>query len=115
MRKKEGEMGEGAGPVTPVTPLRGRNFSPPPPPGVVGQILSARARTQTHKNSKYPYFGYHDTFTLCVDGLPHMKWKETKQQPCTDEPGNMLGCCLVSFHFLWGKLSTRTVDIGYKG
>ena len=21
----------------------------------------------------------------------------------------MLGCCLISFHFLWGKLATRTV------
>ena len=28
-------------------------------------------------------------------------WKETKQQPGTAEPGNMIGCCLNSFHFLW--------------
>ena len=47
--------------------------------------------------------------TVRVDSLPHRKWKETKQEPGTTGPGNMLGCCLVSFHFLWGKLSTRTV------
>ena len=28
------------------------------------------------------------------------KWKETKQQPGTAGPGNILGCCLVSFRFL---------------
>ena len=45
-----------------------------------------------------------------------MIWKETKQQPDTAEPGNMLGCCLNSFHFLWGKLSTLTVQgTGYQG
>ena len=36
----------------------------------------------------------------------HRIWKETKQQPGTAEPGNMLGCCLISLHFLWGILST---------
>ena len=41
--------------------------------------------------------------TVRVDSLPHRKWKETKQQPDTAEPGNMLGCCLISFHFLWGQ------------
>ena len=40
--------------------------------------------------------------TVRVDRLPHRKWKETKQQP-----GNMLGCCLVSFHFLWAILWPR--------
>ena len=29
------------------------------------------------------------------------KWKEIKQQPDTAGPGNILGCCLLSFHFLW--------------
>ena len=33
-----------------------------------------------------------------------MKWKETKQHPGTAGPGNMLGSCLVSFHFLWAIL-----------
>ena len=28
-------------------------------------------------------------------------WKEIKQEPGTAGPGNMLGCCLLSFHFLW--------------
>ena len=33
--------------------------------------------------------------------MAHRKWKEIKQQPGTAGPGNMLGCCLLSFHFLW--------------
>ena len=49
--------------------------------------------------------------TVRVDSLAHRKWKETKQQPRTAGPGNMLGCCLISFHFLWGKLSTLTVHV----
>ena len=47
--------------------------------------------------------------TVRVDSLPDREWKETKQQPGTAGPGKMLGCCLVSFHFLWGKLSMHTV------
>ena len=31
------------------------------------------------------------------------------QQPGTAGPGNMLGSCLISFHFLWAILSTSTV------
>ena len=41
--------------------------------------------------------------------MAHRKWKETKQQTGTDEPGNMLGCCLISFNFLWAILSTSIV------
>ena len=41
--------------------------------------------------------------------MAHRIWKETKQEPGTARPGNMLGCCLVSFHFLWAILSTSTV------
>ena len=33
--------------------------------------------------------------------MAHRKWKETKQQSGTAGPGNMLGCCLINFHFLW--------------
>ena len=36
--------------------------------------------------------------------MAHKKWKETKQQPVAAGPGNMLGSCLVSFHFLWAIL-----------
>ena len=39
----------------------------------------------------------------------HRIWKETNQQPGTAGPGNMLGCYLVSFHFLWAILSTSSV------
>ena len=47
--------------------------------------------------------------TVLVLRMSHRKWKETKQLPGTAESGNMLGCCLVSFHFLWAILSTSTV------
>ena len=48
-----------------------------------------------------------------VDSLPHRKWRGIQQQPGTAGPGNMLGCCLIYIHFLWGKLSTRTVVVSY--
>ena len=48
--------------------------------------------------------------TVRADSLPHRIWKEIKQQPGTDGPGNMHGCCLIYFHFRWGKLSTLTVQ-----
>ena len=36
--------------------------------------------------------------------------KETKLQPGTAGPGNRLGCCLISFHFLWAILCPQAVD-----
>ena len=48
-------------------------------------------------------------YTVRVDSFPHRKWIEIQQQPGTAGPGNMLGRCLIYYHFLWGKLSTRTV------
>ena len=42
--------------------------------------------------------------------MAHRIWKETKQEPGTAGPGNMLGCCLVSYHFLRAILSTSTVE-----
>ena len=47
--------------------------------------------------------------TLRVDSLPHRKWKEIKQQPSMLPGPAVPGCCLISFYFLWGKLSTLTV------
>ena len=41
--------------------------------------------------------------------MAHRIRKETKQQPGTAGPGNMIGCCLVPFHFLCAILSTITV------
>ena len=38
-----------------------------------------------------------------------MKWRETKQEPGTAGPGNMLGCSLVSFHFMWAILCPQAV------
>ena len=39
--------------------------------------------------------------TEWMEWMSHRRWKETKQQPGTAGPSNMLGCCFVSFHFLW--------------
>ena len=47
--------------------------------------------------------------TVLVLRMAHRKWKETKEQPGTAGPGNMLSCCLISFHFMWVILSTSTV------
>ena len=44
---------------------------------------------------------YAQACAVRVDSLPHRKWKEIKQQPGTAGPGNILGCCLVSFHLLF--------------
>ena len=51
--------------------------------------------------------------TMLVLRMAHRIWKENKQQPGTAGPGNMLGCCLISFHFLWVILSTSTVDANF--
>ena len=44
--------------------------------------------------------------------MAHRKWKEIKQQPGTAGSGNMLGCCLLSFHFLWAIHPIRPVEPG---
>ena len=44
--------------------------------------------------------------------MAYRKWKECKQQPGTAGPGNMLGCCLIYFHFLWAIHPIRPVQIG---
>ena len=41
--------------------------------------------------------------------MAHRKWEEIKQQPGTAGPGNMLGCCLLPFHFLWAIHPIRPV------
>ena len=50
--------------------------------------------------------------TVLVLRMANRKWNETKQQLGTAESGNMLGCCLNSFLFLWAILSTSTVVLG---
>ena len=47
--------------------------------------------------------------TVLVLRMAHRILKETKQEPGTARTGNMLGCCLISFHFLRAILSTSTV------
>ena len=52
--------------------------------------------------------------TVLVLRMVNRKWKETKQEPGTAGPGKMLGCCLISFHFLWAILSTSSVQVAEK-
>ena len=47
---------------------------------------------------------------MLVPRMAHRIWKENKLLPGTAGPGNMLGTCLVSFHFLRAILSTSTVS-----
>ena len=42
--------------------------------------------------------------------IAHRKWEEIKQEPGTSGQGNMLGCCLLSFHFLWAIHPIRPVQ-----
>ena len=53
-------------------------------------------------------------YRLCtgqMGWMAHRKWKEAKQLPSTAGPGNMLGCSLISFHFLWAIHPIRPVGI----
>ena len=43
--------------------------------------------------------------------MAHWKWKEAKQLPGTAGPGNMLGCSLIFFHFLWAIHPIRPVHL----
>ena len=45
--------------------------------------------------------------------MAHRKWKENKQQPGTAGSGNMIGCTLVSFCFLWAIHPIRPVVYTY--
>ena len=45
--------------------------------------------------------------------MAHRKGKEAKQLPGTAGPGNMLGCCLISFHFRCDIHPIRPVDTGF--
>ena len=49
------------------------------------------------------------TCTGRMGWMAHWKWKELKMQPGTAGPGNMLGCSLISFHFLWAIHPIRPV------
>ena len=53
----------------------------------------------------------HSTFTGRMGWMAHRKWKEAQQLPGTAGPGNMLGCCLIFFHFLWAIHPIRPVHM----
>ena len=51
--------------------------------------------------------------TVLVRGMPHRKWRESKQQlSCAPSYFARLGCCLVSLHCLWDIPHTSTVYLG---
>ena len=45
-----------------------------------------------------------------MEWMSHRKRKETKQQPGTARPGNILGCCLVYLRFLCNIHSIHSVQ-----
>ena len=47
--------------------------------------------------------------TGCGHGMPHRKWKETKQQRSMLPGPAVPCCCFVYFHFLWAILWPHTV------
>ena len=49
--------------------------------------------------------------TEWMERMSHRKQKETKQQPGTAWPGNILGCCLVSLRFLCNIHPIHSVGI----
>ena len=53
----------------------------------------------------------HIIITGRMGWMAHRKWKEVKLQPETAGPGNILGCCLLSFHFLWAIHPIRPVHV----
>ena len=48
--------------------------------------------------------------TEWMEWMSHRKQKETKQQPGTAGPGNIIGCCLVSLRFLCDIPSIHSVE-----
>ena len=75
------------------------------------------AHQDSHARQVAPHrHGVRDqAYTVCGRRMAHRKWKETKQQSGTAGPGNMFGCCLVSFHFLWAILWPHLVQGGPSG
>ena len=65
----------------------------------VSPLVSPSALTYSDKLIT-PIPPQHNKCTRRMGWMAHRKWKEAKQLPGTAGPGNMLGCSLISFHFL---------------
>ena len=48
-------------------------------------------------------------YTVLVRRMPHRKWRASKQQLNCWPDFALLGCSLISLHFLWGILHTRRI------
>ena len=72
-----------------------------------------RTRPRSFRRRRGPPSPPFEQFVIIITGrmgwMAHRKWKEIKQQPGTAGPGNMLDCCLLSFHFLWAIHPIRPV------
>ena len=69
------------------------------------------------KGGRASYNWFSSSFTVLVHRIANRIWKDTKHQPGTAGSGNMLGCCLIYFHFLWAILSTSTacrLELNYR-
>ena len=75
------------------------------------EVLDSAVVPVLYQSSLRPSHNVSTRRTVLVLKMAHRIWKETKQHPDTAGPDNRLGCCLVSFHFLWAILSTSTVVI----
>ena len=73
------------------------------------RVLVLIVETLALVHTDNPYCHNTHPIPVLVLRMAQRKWKDTKQQPCTAVPGNMLGCCLIIFRFLWAILSTSTV------
>ena len=63
-------------------------------------LQGTRRRSQSPRGRMPPLTCERRSNTVCAHRMAHRSWRETKLLPGTAGPGNMLGCCLVSFHFL---------------
>ena len=76
-------------------------------------FFQAQDMTQMGKQICHRPSIFQDVNTACGHRMAHRKWKETKLQPGTAGTGNMLGCCLVSLHFLRYILYPQAVQASY--
>ena len=72
--------------------------------GRIGMLCRQHGGTPKAKSTKYM-----SHCTACGHRIAHRKWKDTKLQPGIAGPGNRLGCCFISFHFLRAILCPQAV------
>ena len=80
--------------------------------GMVNYVPDLGFVTLGLRESGCNYANFHPgSCTGRMGWMAHRKWKEAKKLPGTAGPGNMLGCCLFFFHFLWAIHPIRPVNL----